>query len=268
MQISDKLSSERLQSYLDHAVKKQIQEIIVLAEVGSTNDYLLKQAAPDSGCAIVCVAEHQTMGRGRQGRVWHSKPSSSFIYSCAWSYTSMPKDLTALTLAIGVVVQTVLTRQSYTGIQLKWPNDLLVGQAKLGGILLETKQQSGALHLVCGIGINIKKNQDEAQVERPIISLDELSSGLSCDRNFLAAQITNGLTELLSNYPQTGFSPWQAAWQELHCMQDCQVKVISPDGIVEGTARGVDDQGAFLLQTDAEIIKFISAEVSVRQNLA
>ncbi len=256
----DQLSSREFLRHFSPAYKNRLQDLIILQEVASTNDHLFTLDSPEPSKAIVCMAEEQTAGKGTKGRKWQSELGASLIYSIAYVFESDIKDLSALSLAIGVVVQQSLEECSYNGVQLKWPNDLQYQFKKLGGVLVEVKKVGKNFHLVCGIGINIKSSLDAKTIGQPFTALEHISNQ-QVSRNKIAAVLTQGLLNLFSLYPQSGFKHWQAQWQLLHAYQDKKIRVQQSTGELNGVARGVDVDGALLLESDSGLQKIISADV-------
>jgi len=263
----EKLQLSVFDQNLDKQAQQQIHEIFFLDEVNSTNDYLLDMPAPDNDKAIICMAEHQFSGKGTKGRIWQSGPGTALIYSIAWTFKLQPGDLSALSLAIGVVAQQTLEQLNFPDIRLKWPNDLLVGNAKLGGILVETRPASDCTQVVAGIGINIKPLVNAESVDCEIISLEQINNSASCSPNILGALLTNGLIDLFSNYPESKFNKWINAWHKLHAFQNKHVNIVKPDRSYQGLALGVDENGALLLETKNGLEKILSAEIQPLVNI-
>lgn len=260
MKYSDKLSSQDFQKYFSAAFQNRLQKLIILQEVASTNDFLFNLEAPERSKALVCMTEQQTAGKGTKGRTWQSELGASFIYSIAYTFIDDVKDLSALSLAIGVIAQQSLEECGFEGVQLKWPNDLQHQYKKLGGVLVEVKKVANIFHLVCGIGINIKSSMDVKKIDQPFTALNQISNQ-QVSRNAIAAKLTEGLLNLFSVYPQNGFKSWQQAWKSVHAYQDKKVRVRQNGDELIGVARGVDVDGALLLETDKGLQKIISADV-------
>src|SRR5690606_15933943 len=119
------------------------------------NRYLLERPAP-GGTLAACIAEYQTGGRGRRGRSWRMPLGAGLCLSLGWQFERIPPELAALTLAVGVVVRRVLAETAAIELRLKWPNDLVWDERKLGGILLEMSAEAhGGCHVVIGVGLNV-----------------------------------------------------------------------------------------------------------------
>ena len=151
----DLLDAAALRSALVGRATVPLADVEVLTEIDSTNRRLVGRRPP-AGAANVCVAEFQHAGRGRRGRVWRTPLAGGLCLSVGWQFEDMPSDLTALTLAVGVVVRRALARIAHIDVALKWPNDLVWDSRKLGGILLELAAEAqGGCHVVAGIGLNV-----------------------------------------------------------------------------------------------------------------
>ena len=111
--------------------------------VGSTNTELLSRPNPPNGASEVMLAEYQTAGRGRRGRAWLAPPGGSICLSFSWTFKDVPEGLSALGLVIGVCELRALRELGMTHAKLKWPNDVLVDDRKLGGVLIELRAESG-----------------------------------------------------------------------------------------------------------------------------
>lgn len=151
-----RLDSDVIRRSLDEATARRLEILEVFSEIDSTNTYLMQQPGPFPGQVRVAVTDNQTAGRGRHGRTWQSPAGSGLCLSMAYSFASSPADFPALTLAIGLGAISALQSLGVGGVQLKWPNDLIVMNGKLGGILTEAQTQSaGAVTVVTGIGLNV-----------------------------------------------------------------------------------------------------------------
>ena len=150
------LDAGAIRGALSEDVAARLFSFEVFSEIESTNSYLMQQEAPPPGHASVALTDNQTMGRGRHGRTWQSPPGSGLCVSVGFTFATQPANLPALTLAIGLGAIAALEGLGVSGVQLKWPNDLVAGDGKLGGILTETRSHSsGLISIVSGLGINV-----------------------------------------------------------------------------------------------------------------
>ncbi len=152
----DLLDKKAISAELTPATRQRIEPFEVLLTVDSTNRYVAEHAANTPGMTHLCVAEVQNAGRGRRGRSWVAPFGSGICMSMGWQFLEAPPTFSALSLAVGVAAVNALRRLGIEGVGLKWPNDLIWQQRKLGGILIEMRGESaGPAQVVIGIGINV-----------------------------------------------------------------------------------------------------------------
>ncbi len=261
--------------------------IAVVAETGSTNADLRERAAGLQG-PLLLAAERQTAGRGRAGRSWLAEPGDSLCFSLAWRFTGPLHRLTGLSLAVGVALAECLRAPRLDGkgdtdgtddiddiddiggtpVMLKWPNDLLVDGAKLGGILIETAGAgSGApdgVWTVIGVGLNVRANaQRDAGIDQPVAAL--AAAGSAIDRNALLAQLAASLARALALFDREGLAPFVAPWDALHAHAGRAVAIIEQGRTLhQGLALGIDGSGCLQLDTGAGIVKVAAGDVSLR----
>jgi len=234
-------------------------------ELDSTNRYLLRRPHANGLPARACMAERQTAGRGRRGRPWVSPFGANLYLSLSWRYAGSPAGLAGLSLAAGVAVARALEACGVAEVGLKWPNDLLAGGGKLAGILLEmTGEASGPCQVVIGVGVNVAMPAAAAQgIDQPWVDLVGLLPQAP-SRNRLAGLLLDQLLLTADRYERDGVSPFLDEWQARDAVRDRAVALHLADGTVQGTARGIDEAGALLLETDGALRRFASGEVSLR----
>lgn len=265
----DLLHADELRAALDPAVAARLARLEVFTELDSTNRYL-SAAAPDVGKLDVCLAEFQTAGRGRRGRRWHAPLGSGICLSLGWQFAGMPSQPAAMTLAVGVAVRRVLQRVAGLTIGLKWPNDLVFDERKLGGILLEIKAEAhGGAHVVAGIGLNVALPKEllPSLSDWPRGAVD-VASALGAEpppRAAIAAGLVNELAALFVDYPTHGFAPYRSEWRAADYLRGRVVEIEQPGARVSGTAVGIDADGALLVEiASAETRRVVAGDVSVR----
>jgi BirA family biotin operon repressor/biotin-[acetyl-CoA-carboxylase] ligase len=175
-----------------------------------------------------------------------------------------------LPLAAGVAVADALHQLGWP-IQLKWPNDLLLNSAKLGGLLIETGSSTRATNdhrvwVVIGVGINLHPNpQRDAAIDYPIAFL----STQPLDRNNLLAKITEALCAMLVEFDLHGLHPFVDRWHALHAFQNQHVTLHEGGRLLhEGVARGINENGCLLLDTANSQLTISTGDVSLRSALA
>ena len=213
------------------------------------------------------VAEHQSGGRGRQGRAWQSTPGASLTFSISLPLAS--SDWSGLSLAVGVALADALdaapTTPTGARIGLKWPNDLwLVGDGhegrKLGGVLIETVAAGPQRLVVIGVGLNILPFSAD-DFSSGFASLHELDPG--CTAPGVLAQLMMPLVLALKRFEAEGFAAFAAHFADRDLLRGRAVRTTQADAI-DGVAQGVSDHGELLVQTDAGLKRVSSGEVSVR----
>ena len=237
-------------------------------EVDSTNTRLLAAAPPPYGAADVLLCELQPAGRGRRGRRWFAPFGGGLALSLAWSFAEASRVSPSLSLSVGVAVVRALERAGARGMALKWPNDIWFEDRKVGGILLEMHAEAGGpAQVVIGVGLNVTM----AAAGRAVIEAGGVriaTVGDACagppSRNYVAGAIIDELLSMLSLFDQEGFAAFRRQWQALDALRDRPAQVLLGDTVVRGTARGVDEHGALLLEHAGQVRTFVSGEVSLR----
>ncbi|AYH46421.1 MULTISPECIES: bifunctional biotin--[acetyl-CoA-carboxylase] ligase/biotin operon repressor BirA [Dickeya] len=246
-------------------IRSQIQSgnIAVLPVIDSTNQYLLDRLdSVSSGDA--CIAEYQQAGRGRRGRKWFSPFGSNLYLSLYWRLEQGPAAAVGVSLVIGIIMAEVLHHLGAEGVRVKWPNDLYLNDKKLAGILVELNGRTGdAAHLVIGAGINLRMNSSGSTViDQGWINLQE--AGIDIDRNMLAVKLVTELRAALAIYEQQGLAPFISRWNNLDNFYNRAVKLIVGNREIKGIDKGIDSQGALLLEQDGVIQSYIGGEISLR----
>ncbi|WP_159238027.1 bifunctional biotin--[acetyl-CoA-carboxylase] ligase/biotin operon repressor BirA [Raoultella terrigena] len=256
---------EPVQLLNEELIAGQIDQgrVTVLSVIDSTNQYLLDRLNElQSGDA--CVAEYQQAGRGRRGRKWFSPFGANLYLSIYWRLEQGPAAAVGLSLVIGIVIAEVLQSLGADKVRVKWPNDLYLQDRKLSGILVELTGKTGdAAQIVSGAGINLAMRRVESDVvNQGWISLQE--AGVSIDRNALAARLIKELRAGLQLFEQDGLAPYLSRWEKLDNFLNRPVKLIIGDKEIFGISRGIDTQGALLLEQDGVIKPWVGGEISLR----
>lgn len=242
---------------LDEAAVARLGELEIFAEIDSTNSYLMQQPGPSIGRIRVAATDNQTAGRGRHGRTWQSPPGSGLCLSMAYTFALHPTNLPAVTLAVGLGVIEMLQTIKVTGVQLKWPNDLIAADGKLGGILTEVLAQAGdAVTVVTGIGLNIDLDgRPDLNLETtgaiPAVDLKSHVAELP-DWNQVAARLVSGLSRTFADFEAGGFAQFRGQWLEHDWLFGREVIIDTPRRQISGVGCGIADDGALLVDTPSE----------------
>lgn len=241
--------------------------IEILDHASSSNALLLRRAAQGEPGATVLAVEYQTAGRGRLGRTWHAGLGDALTFSLLWRFGGGLAGLSGLSLAVGVAMMRALAELGVQGAGLKWPNDVLLNEGKLAGILIEAQgDMLGPSAVVIGIGLNLVV--PEALRDR----IDQAVSDLAAqdkappERNLVLAVLLKHLLSVLRGFAESGFAPLRAEWESHHVFQQRPVILWLPDGSqVAGTVQGVTEGGALRLETAQGTQTFNAGEVSLRK---
>jgi BirA family biotin operon repressor/biotin-[acetyl-CoA-carboxylase] ligase len=267
---SEPLVADKILSAVAADVRERLRSVVVVWSVGSTNTVLLSRPNPPNGCCEVMLAEYQTAGRGRRGRAWLAPPGGSICLSLSWTFRDVPADLGSLGLVIGVCELRALRELGLTEAKLKWPNDVLVADRKLGGVLIELRAESaGPACVVIGIGLNVALGAPllERIAETGLAPTDLMTAGVEQpSRNLVVGRIVTCCIRGLLEFERLGLRPFIEEWRDADALRGRMVDVRGAGGdIARGLARGVDLHGALLVETvDEGLKKFISGDVSVR----
>lgn len=233
-------------------------EVRVLEHCSSTNALLLEEAPAH---AVLLAAETQSAGRGRRGRRWYSAPGSAVTFSLCRTVRRPLRELPGLALVAGVAAVRALRALGARQVALKWPNDLVVDDAKLGGILVETRAREGAALAVIGIGINCRRDGAlELRLRRRISALERLMP--LPPRNHVIARVGAELMQALDLFEASGLEPLRGEWQRLDAHAGRRLRVRLADGrVISGVARGLAEDGGLRLATAAGLRAIRSGRV-------
>ncbi|HEV8329801.1 MAG TPA: biotin--[acetyl-CoA-carboxylase] ligase [Steroidobacteraceae bacterium] len=266
----DLLDRNAILAEMSPEMRERVTPLEVLLTVDSTNRHVAEQAANLPGTTHVCVAEVQNAGRGRRGRSWVAPFGTGVCMSMSWQFVEAPPTFSALSLAVGVAAVRAFRRLGVAGIGLKWPNDLIWQQRKLGGILVEMRGESaGPAQVAIGIGINMRMPAPvrlmlAEQQAALIADVHEIMRERTPTRNALIAMLAEEMTKMLQTFGQRGFEPFADEWRRLDTLADAPVRVMSGTETTFGRARGVELDGTLLVDVDGVLRRFASGEVSLR----
>jgi BirA family biotin operon repressor/biotin-[acetyl-CoA-carboxylase] ligase len=234
-----------IQALLTALGQNKIDSIEVLQSVDSTNSHLLDQQTK-VGRARLCAAEMQNAGRGRRGNEWLCAPHKNIMLSVSWSFTHWPKSITGLGLAVALVIVERLNQDFDLDVKIKWPNDLLIDDRKLAGILIVHQPDWS--------------NSDAAYAWQDLHSL-----GIQIDRNEFIAKLVNDLIGMLSGFELNGFAPLAQIWNQHSSYSGKTISVGNEGHQVVGEMQGVDVNGALIVKDiKGKTHIFSESNVSVR----
>ena len=253
------LDKEKILSKLSNELRSKVF-LEVFDTISSTNDYLLSKEKNKNKDINVCIAEEQTKGRGRRGKSWIS-PKFKNIYFSLSSYLEK-EDLSGLSIAVALSVNKVLSKINVMSL-IKWPNDLLVGNKKICGILIETAKVGELTKVVFGIGINVNMENSEL-IDQEWTSI-KLEKKETVDRNPIITEMINQLCSTLNKFEQREFDYFIKKFTSLDLLKDKEF-TLKDKPYETFIGRGIDNKGLLIAQNlkDQRTVKFSSGEVSLK----
>ncbi len=240
------------------------KHIDVLPTVDSTSSYMTRCWQQTPGDGRICVSEHQTQGRGRKGRKWISPFGANFYFSLGLNLPLGLSALGGLSLAVGIGLTKLLNEYTTEKIRLKWPNDILVDNRKLAGILVEASGDSNDnSFLNIGIGVNWDMPDGQTEIEQPWANLKSLLSK-DIERSKILALMLLEIDRILCIYIEHGFDLFREQWPALSAYYKQPIAILTRSGKVAGKEIGIDKSGAIRIQTEEGERSFFSGEVSLR----
>ena len=249
------LDAVQIAKTLPEATRTRLADIEVVDEVASTNDILYDDAR---ACDRVRIARRQTGGRGRQGRRWETA-GGALCFSVLHAFPAEAP--AALALWTGIALVERLREMEFGQPCLNWPNDLMYGAAKFGGVLIECRARGGATACAVGVGINVR---EAPELDRPATSIAE-ACGQSPDINLLAAGLIEAVSACLARLDEGEPAGLGACFDRCDGLRGRDVDVAGAGGTYAGRARGVDDQGRLRVEGADGMRKFDCADVRLRR---
>ena len=244
-------------------------ELVVFEKTDSTNEQALSNVKQGATLPLACFAEEQTQGRGRRGKVWLSPPGGSIYLSLAWRFDSPVSELGSLSLAMGVAIARVLNHIGLQRVGLKWPNDVLVDDGKIAGILIETAQlTTKTTTAIVGIGLNFQLPEDmPVKPDQPWTDVVSCLSGSSLEiaRSELAGLLLQECMAVCESFMQARDDLMAEYRQYDICMQQ-PVNIHQEEGrVLQGVVVGFEVGGEIRILIDGEQCLFNSADISLRK---
>jgi BirA family biotin operon repressor/biotin-[acetyl-CoA-carboxylase] ligase len=262
---SESLDSFKILSRMDFSIRESLTDLQIVDSIDSTNT-AVQRLPIEQQHGTVIMAEQQNAGRGRRGKNWHSPHGQNLYMSIGWRFEKKLTELGCLPLVLALSAASALHEAGLKGHKVKWPNDILLDNRKLAGILVEMNADpQGPCNSVLGIGLNVHmpaSAEIAAKIGQPWTNLESHLPG--CSRNSLAALLLDALLTHLPQFAAQGFEPFKPMWDQYDGLNGKFVDVISGTDTIYGMAAGIDEQGALLLDTGGGAVQHLhSAEVSL-----
>lgn len=248
------------------------REVACFEELDSTNTRAKQLAEVGAREGLLVMAERQTAGKGRRGREWESRAGVNVYMTMLFRPELPPSRMPGITLLAALAITRGIYEVCGVRAEIKWPNDVVLNGKKICGILTEMSSEESFIHyLVVGIGINVNEQEFPEELKSKATSL-LLEAGRPVERCKLAARVVLALCEYYKRFKEQGdLSFIVEEYNQVLANKDKQVRVYydmaedaREDGGEEGIARGIDSDGALLVEIDGKLKRIISGEVSVR----
>lgn len=232
-------------------------------EIASTNGFMLSHTTELKN-GDVCVAEYQSAGRGRRGRTWVSPYGHHLYFSLFWTFPQGMAQAMGLSLVVACTLVEVLKSFGVENIGVKWPNDIYLDNKKLAGILIEMSGQADSqCQLIIGVGVNMAMSEEQGKgIDQPWSDLSDLVD--MPDKTALVIELQKQLKRDIQLFEREGLAAFKARWQAADLFYGREIRLLMGGKSVEGICRGVDEQGAVLLETADGVQAFIGGEISLR----
>jgi BirA family transcriptional regulator, biotin operon repressor / biotin---[acetyl-CoA-carboxylase] ligase len=223
--------------------------ILHLESIDSTNRLLRELALKGGPEGTLVLAEEQTAGRGRRGRIWTSPAGSNLLFSILLRPSMDPEKVFTLTMALALAIVHALRRVTGLSALIKWPNDLYVRGNKLAGILTEFGMKDKILdYVVLGMGMNVNWHPPGEQGIRHSATSLLAETGRRFSRNELLLEILRDLEGSYERVLKGEIEALYGQWNELSLILGRQVTIESDTEVIEGKAQRIDEQGALILE--------------------
>jgi len=240
-------------------------KIEVHSVIDSTNTFLLRRIPNQVQKGQVCVAEFQSAGRGRRGRTWVSPFGSHIYFSMYWYLEQGMAAAMGLNVVVALAISDAIHNLYQLEAQLKWPNDIYLNDKKLAGILIELEGQAlEPCHSVIGIGLNVNMPAQMAEkIDQPWSDIQS-NINQTVDRNQLVGELITCLNKRLIEHEESGISSMVDDWLDRDKYLHQRVTLISGTKETTGICRGINAQGALLLEQQGVVKPIYGGEISLR----
>ena len=257
------LDPSRIEQGLSDRAQGWVADLEVALAIDSTNVRMVELAQSESVAGHVLLAELQTAGRGRRGRRWFSPFARNLAVTLGVGLSSQPEVFGSISLVVGLAVADLLQGLGVRDVSLKWPNDVLIGGAKVCGILIELVKRADVYEGVIGIGINFEVAEVlRRTIEQPVTDLKE--QGIEVGRSQLAGDLISVIVRYVDEFDRRGFAPMRAAYEAIQAYRGQTCHVILGAERIEGIVLGVANDGQLCLRCAQGERLFNGGEVSLR----
>ncbi len=240
-------------------------------ELASTNTTALQLAQEGETEGTLVLADTQSAGRGQGAHQWYSPPGIGLYFSIILRPELTLSAICALTLSVGIATAQTLSKLSGIEVYVKWPNDLILRDKKIGGILLEAVSKAEQVkHLVVGIGININQNIQQFPPELQGLATSlHAETGIIFDRSNVLEQLLIKIEETYFLFMRQGLKVLIPQFDQMDYLYGEEIQVSTPNGLVQGESAGIDETGALLVRLPGTttLKRIISGSVQLTRSI-
>lgn len=278
-QLFDVVCLEQIEKNISKEINNKLK-LEFFPVIDSTNNYLINKTINGHNNFHVCLSEMQTAGRGRmtlsRHKSWCSPFGNNIYCSISWNYLGNQNSLMGLSIIAGItiieLIEFLYTQNNTNMLAIKWPNDIVINNKKVAGILTEIiGDPNGGCKVIIGFGLNIWKNYHpdllnmiDTQIEQGWASVGEYAMLENITRNQIISGLINKFVLNYSRFMEAGLCGFLEKWEKYDILKDKVVNIETPGLIKTGVAMGIDQQGALLVEVQGERQTFYSGEVSVK----
>ena len=238
-------------------------KIYTFDSIDSTNNCARAVAGCGAREGTIIIAEHQTAGKGRLGRQWEANPNENLIFSIVLRPKLGPDALNLLPLYVAVAVSQAIETMTGLPVECKWPNDLLINNRKVAGILIEASTKSNDVeHVVIGIGINVNQHRFSGELQTKATSL-KLALGREVDRGALFQEILSSLESNYNTISSDGFHSIVPTWLSRSSMINRKISVSQQGTVISGIVKGLSNEGGLVLKTATSERTLYAGDVTI-----
>ena len=262
----DLLDQARIVNNLAPEVASSLHNIHCMQQVDSTNTQAANLPLPSINKFSVILAEMQSAGKGRRGRTWVSPYAANIYLSIVWPLQRSLHEASCLSPYLAICVADVLSSLGLPEVGLKWPNDIYCNNKKLAGLLIECSGElGGQCKMVVGLGVNVAmKNYNYIQIDQQWTDICSNAPNWHLSRNELASNIINTLVEGLHSFENRSLPNLVQRWVHRDIMESTHVDVYTGNKTQSGIARGIDNDGCLLLETEHGVERISVGDVTLR----
>lgn len=258
------LNKDLIWTKLSAETQRLIPQIELVDCVESTNNSLLSQIKDGKPSGSLLLCEHQTAGRGRLGRTWHSPYAANVYLALYWGFKKDTAELSGLSQTISMAILNALSKHNVPNLSLKWPNDVCHDGKKLASVFIDMVAESHSrTDTVIGVAVNLSMPETQHEIDQPWTDIQKITQQFP-DRNQITASLIDAIYSALVEFDQKGFTPFVARWAQHDGLINKTIMASNAHHKIAGVAKGLGSMGELLIETSEGLISFLNGSVKLR----